>query len=89
MIDSTNIIYHELICLEARVVDSKIRSLIGLNGKVVMETRNMLYLDDGKKVRAVPKKVSLFEFILPSGHAIKLPGTSIIGRPENRLSKMR
>ncbi|MCX8188905.1 MAG: ribonuclease P protein component 1 [Nitrososphaeria archaeon] len=89
MINSANIFYHELICLEARIVDSKIRSLIGLNGKVVMETRNMLYLDDGIKVRAVPKKVSLFEFKLPSGLTIKLSGTLIIGRPENRLSKMR
>ncbi len=89
MINLTNIIYHELICLEAKVVDSKIRSLVGLNGKVVMETRNMLYLYDDKKVRAVPKKVSLFEFTLPSGQTIKLSGTSIIGRPENRLSKMR
>lgn len=89
MISLTNIIYHELICLEAKVVDSKIRSLVGLNGKVVMETRNMLYLCDGKKVRAVPKKVSLFEFTLPSGQTIKLSGTSIIGRPENRLPKMR
>lgn len=89
MISLTNIIYHELICLEAKVVDSKIRSLVGLNGKVVMETRNMLYLYDGKKVRAVPKKVSLFEFTLPSGQTIKLSGTSIIGRPESRLSKMR
>jgi len=89
MITPNNILYHELICLSTKVVDSRIKSLVGLKGKVVMETKNMLYVDDGTKVRAVPKKVSVFEFILPSGHSIKLSGISIIGRPESRLSKMR
>ena len=89
MITPNNILYHELICLPTKVVDSRIKSLVGLKGKVVMETKNMLYVDDGTKVRAVPKKVSVFEFILPSGHSIKLSGISIIGRPESRLSKMR
>lgn len=89
MITPTNIFYHELICLETKIVNSKIKSLIGLNGKVVLETKNMLYVDDGRKVRAVPKKVSVFEFTLPSGQSIKLSGASIVGRPESRLSKIR
>jgi len=89
MITPNNLIYHELVCLETKVVNSKVKSLVGLNGKVVMETKNMLYVDDGRKVRAVPKKVSVFEFLLPSGQSVKLSGISIIGRPENRLSKMR
>lgn len=89
MITPNNIFYHELICLQTKVVDSRIKSLVGLSGKVVMETKNMLYIDDGTKVRAVPKKVSIFEFILPSGSSIKLSGVSIVGRPESRLSKMR
>ncbi|MBC7090600.1 MAG: ribonuclease P protein component 1 [Nitrososphaeria archaeon] len=89
MITQNNIFYHELICLQTKVVDSRIKNLVGLSGKVVMETKNMLYIDDGTKVRAVPKKVSVFEFILPSGSSIKLSGVSIVGRPESRLSKMR
>lgn len=45
MISFKNIFYHELIGLELKVVDSLNKSLIGLSGIVVDETRNTLLIE--------------------------------------------
>ena len=89
MITPNNLRYHELVCLNFKIVNSKIESLTGLEGKVVMETKNMLYFDNGEKVLAAPKAACTFEFALPSGQFMELPGYLILGRPEVRLSKLR
>jgi len=89
MITLNNLRYHELICLNVKIVDSKIEGLAGSEGTVVMETKNMLYFDNGEKVRAAPKAACTFEFVLPSGQFAKLPGSLILGRPEIRLSRLR
>ena len=89
MITSNNLRYHELICLNVKIVDSKIESLVGSKGKVVMETKNMIYFNDGRSNLAAPKSACKFEFTLPSGQLTELPGSLILGRPEVRLSKLR
>jgi len=89
MITPTNLVYHELICLSMRIARSSIEGLTGLTGKVVMETRNMLYFEEGGRVRAAPKKACVFEFFLPSGNVCTVSGSSILGRPEVRLSRLR
>ncbi|MGQ9780925.1 MAG: ribonuclease P protein component 1 [Nitrososphaeria archaeon] len=89
MITSDNLKYHELICLKMKIAGSSIRSLVGLGGRVVMETKNMLYFDEGGRIRAAPKKVCVFEFELPSGELSTVLGSTILGRPEARLSRLR
>jgi len=73
---------HELIGLDAEVVESTNKSLIGIKGKVMMETKNTLTI--GSKM--VPKKGSVFVFAV-KGSRIKVDGEKLIARPEERIRK--
>ena len=57
---------HELNGLRAEVVDAANPDLVGIAGRVVVETMRTLHLDDGSRVRQVPKEGATFEFALPS-----------------------
>ena len=57
---------HELNGLHAEVVDASNPDLVGIAGRVVVETMGTLHLDDGSRVRQVPKEGATFEFALPA-----------------------
>ncbi|MGB8217581.1 MAG: ribonuclease P protein component 1 [Candidatus Methanoperedens sp.] len=66
-----NIIHHELIGLDTKVVDSTNNSLIGIEGRIIDETKNLLTIRTdvqrtGIKVKKVPKSCSSFIFTIPS-----------------------
>ncbi len=85
-----NILRHEVIGLEARIIDHPSQSLVGLSGKVVYETRNTLHIkDQGGKIRIVPKEHGRFLFKLGDKTFARVNGSRLIGRPEERLKKVR
>lgn len=84
-----NIMRHELIGLEARVMDSSDHTLLGASGKVVDETRNMLVIEDGEKARKISKSNSTFLVILPDGEKVTVDGKKLVGRPEERVRRKR
>ncbi len=88
MITPWNIARHELIGLKVRVADSANKYYVGIEGRVVNETKNMLIIEcrDGKE-RKVAKKGTVFWFWLPDGAIVEVNGNLIIGRPEERLKK--
>jgi ribonuclease P protein subunit POP4 len=86
--DANNIIYHELIGLQAVVIDHTDKTLIGRRGKVVDETMNMLVIDEGGKEIKVPKLGSKIIFKLPDKD-VEVCGEMLIGRPEDRVKKYR
>ena len=57
---------HELNGLPVRVVESTNPDLVGISGRVVIETTNTLHVADGSdgRVRQVPKRGTTFEFEL-------------------------
>ncbi|MFC4357283.1 ribonuclease P protein component 1 [Halobium salinum] len=61
---------HELNGLSARVVDADNPDLVGVAGRVVVETQQTLHLDDGTRVRQVPKRGTAFEFELVDDDAL-------------------
>jgi len=75
-----NIIHHELIGLDARVEDSTNKSFVGMGGKVVDETKNMLVIEEKK----VPKACSSFVFTI-QGSRVKVDGRLLLSQPENRI----
>jgi len=80
-----NILRHELIGLNVKVVRSPNRSLKGRSGLVVNESKNMLTLSrKGRKV-LIPKSVATFRFKLADGRLVDVDGSRILGRPESRL----
>ena len=83
-----NLPYHELIGLEVIVKEHVDPTLRGLSGRVVDETRNTLVIEsvDGRE-RIVSKHGGVFVFELGAREGVELAGTSIEGRPEDRLKR--
>ena len=81
------ILQHELIGLNARVVESSHPNYVGIVGRVIDETRNTLVIQHENKRKIVAKSVVVFHFTLPDGTVIEIDGKAIVGRPENRIKK--
>jgi ribonuclease P protein subunit POP4 len=87
MIRPDNLVRHELIGLKLRIVSSSNKTLAGLSGKVIDETRNMLVIEkaDGKEI-SVQKETAVFSFEVGSVW-VKVDGKALVGRPEDRIKK--
>ena len=87
-----NIIYHELIGLEVKIISHLDPSLTNRRGIVVDEGMNVLKILDYEKnkVITVPKKGGIFMFTIPeTQEVVYISGTQIIGRPEDRLKRIK
>ncbi|EMA05013.1 ribonuclease P protein component 1 [Haloferax denitrificans] len=71
---------HELNGLHVEVVDAANPDLVGIAGRIVVETMHTFMLDDGSRVRQVPKRGATFEFAIPrtdeAAGAAKASGTA-------------
>ncbi len=74
---------HELIGLKCRIVRASNPEIIGVEGTVVDESKNMIVIENSKK-RMIPKKDAFFEFKLEEN--IIIDGRRLLGRPEDRVS---
>ncbi|MEM2907877.1 MAG: ribonuclease P protein component 1 [Candidatus Hadarchaeales archaeon] len=86
-ITKRNVLRHELIGLEARVVNSSDPNLIGIYGTIIDETRNMLVIEQMERPKMVPKANSIFRITLPSGEEVEVEGAKLVARPEERVKK--
>lgn len=82
-----NLIRHELIGLKVVVSDSRHKGYAGTSGLVVDETMNMLYVLRRGSIKALPKKACTFIFELPDGTQVRVEGSILVGRPEDRVKK--
>ena len=82
-----NLVRHELIGLKVKVVDSSNKKNIGISGKVVDETRNVIIIEKakGKEVK-LAKEYNVFVFVLDR-KKVKIEGKLLVGRPEDRIKK--
>jgi ribonuclease P protein subunit POP4 len=82
-----NLRKHELIGLRVRVVRATDPGFVGLEGRVVDETRNMLIVEVGGKEKMIAKQGSRFRFEAQGGAEVE--GDEIRFRPEDRIKKAR
>lgn len=87
MITPEDLVRHELIGLEVKIVSSANKQLEGLTGRVIDETRNMLKIETKKGEKSLVKEQCIFSFHLPSGEWVKVEGSLLIARPEDRIKK--
>ncbi|MCD6381369.1 MAG: ribonuclease P protein subunit [Candidatus Aenigmarchaeota archaeon] len=81
-----NILRHELIGLECKVVNAKNKSQIGLHGRIVDETKKTIVLETKKGMKRVFKAGSIFHIKL--GRLwVEILGDDILARPEDRIKK--
>jgi ribonuclease P protein subunit POP4 len=80
-----NILRHELIGLNAKIVRANNQYVRGIHGIVVDESKNTIVLQrNGRKV-LIPKSVATFRFKLTDGRFVDVNGSRLVGRPESRL----
>ena len=82
----SEIFRHELIGLNVKITKSKNKSLVGLSGKVIDETKNMFVIKTKEGTKKIIKDQSTFIFSL-NGKKIEIEGKILVGRPEQRIKK--
>lgn len=86
MITPENICRHELIGLRASVERSTNLFQAGISGRIADETKNMLLIFSGKRLKAVQKKGAVFRIHLPDDTLIRVDGSVLVTQPEKRIS---
>jgi len=82
-----DVLLHEFIGRECKVVYSPNKCQIGLRGKIIDETKNLLILENEKnEIKKIEKKGRIFRLKFDD-KIIEILGDDIIGRPENRIKK--
>lgn len=84
--NNKNIVIHELVGLDVEVVDSRDRKQIGINGSVVRETKNLLYIKTGDTTVKVVKLISEFRFRV-GNRRFDVKGVEINFRSHERTEK--
>ena len=87
MITPQNIFRHEFIGLTVEITDSNHKEFIGIKGKIIDETRNIITIDTSTGEKKKPKKEVTFLFTLPQGEKVSIKGEIIVARPEDRIKK--
>ena len=82
-----NLARHELIGLDVQVESNSMPGIVGLEGRIVDETRNTFLLETERKVLRIPKKNASLTFTLPDGQKARVSGSVLISQPENRINK--
>jgi ribonuclease P protein subunit POP4 len=88
MITAKNLLFSTLIGLQAEIVNSSQRKLIGLKGTIIDETKNMIEIESGGRAVKVPKNSSIFRIIAEDGEAVDVRGSDISFRPHERPKKV-
>ncbi len=84
MITEQNILLHELIGLEAEVIESTNKDVIDIHGIIIDETKSMLILDTKKGIKKIHKAHSKWKFS-SNFNDIIVQGSKINKRSHDRL----
>ncbi|NHV96307.1 MAG: ribonuclease P protein subunit [Thaumarchaeota archaeon] len=87
-IKPSNILAHELIGLDVKVVDSRDSTLNNVEGMVVYETKKTLQIYSAGRIKTLPKDVCRFAFQLPQG-VVEVEGAKLVARPEDRVKRLK
>lgn len=79
-----HLVNHELIGLQTQIVDSTNKSVVGLSGKIIDETKSMFTLETQNGTKMFPKQYNIWKFTL-NDQELLIDGNLISKRPEDRL----
>ena len=88
MITAENVLAHEIIGLDAKVIESSDPTITGLQGTIVFETKNMISIRSDGKTRQVAKSIAKTIKIQAQSGACFISGPTLIARPEDRISRL-
>jgi ribonuclease P protein subunit POP4 len=82
-----NIVRHELTGLATRIVESSDPTLTCRSGVILRETKEMICVDTKNGEVSIPKGICVFDITLPNGAVVRVNGSVLQGRPEDRIKK--
>jgi len=86
-VNASNLLYHNLVGLEARVAFSTDPTQVGVEGRVIDETTKTLLISTTDGDKMIPKQNSKFAFYIP--HEVSVEGNAILLSPEERLKRLQ
>ena len=75
----------DLIGQDVTISDSKNKQIIGINGKIIMETKNMIVMHTQNGKRSIPKNICQFS---NNDKIIQIDSTKLNKRPHERLEML-
>ena len=84
MITADNIISHEFIGLNTEIVKSTNPQVIGLNGRIINETKSMFTINTEGGVKSIAKSANRWKFSIGNKNVV-VEGTKITKRSFDRL----
>ena len=84
MITADNIRSHEFIGSDTEIYESTNPEVIGLNGRIINETKSMFTINTKNGMRSIAKGTSSWKFTI-QGKSTIVKGTSITKRSFDRL----
>ena len=84
MITANNIHSHEFIGLDTEIVQSTNPQVIGLNGRIINETKSMFTINTENGVKSIAKSTNDWKFSIQNKDVI-VDGSKIAKRPFDRL----
>ena len=81
-----NILMHEFIGLQCKVVESKNKYYAGIEGKIVDESMKTITMKTNQNRKVIMKKNTIFRMDLGK-EIVDIDGNFIIARPEDRIKK--
>ena len=87
MITPTNVVRHELIGLHTKVVKSKNKANLNIEGKLVDETYKALVIEQKNKEKVILKDAVVVQLVLPDKKKVEVDGKLLVARPWDRIKK--
>ncbi len=84
MTANKNFLKREFIGLPVKIIKCTDKSLEGVEGEIIDETKNMLIIESQGKIKKVAKDIAIFEI---DGKIVD--GKKIKYRPEDRIRKIK
>ena len=81
-----NVTKYELIGLDIKIVSSKNQDLLGLKGRVIDETKNMLIIQSNNQIKKIIKNQVTLELKM-NNKLMQIDGKLLTGRSEERIKK--
>jgi len=87
-VNPDDLLTESIIGLQAKILESPDKTLQGVGGTVVFETKNMILLRKDSIIRQMAKSVATRIEIQTCRCACFISGSALIGRPEDRISRL-
>ena len=84
MISVENITSHEFVGLDTQIVNSSNPQIVGLNGRIIEETKSMFRINTKKGTKFIAKNNNSWQFRLQDKQVI-IDGSKITKRPFDRI----